>query len=145
MAQNTPTQVADRYGKARKRRTDLWVGGTAAGLLVAAGIAFLATGGMPTGASSIEFRDIAHTIEDSGTLTSLTFEVTAPAGSEVVCEVEALNKTYAVVGVKLVELPAADERTRVITEEIRTHNLATSVTVKHCWVQPEVSTESSNS
>lgn len=139
MAQNTPTQVADRYGKTRKRRIDVWVGSIGAGVLVLGGVAFLALGGMPTAESSIEFRDIAHNIDESETLATLTFEVTAPTESAVVCEIEALNPTYAVVGSKYVELPRADVRTRIITDELRTHNLATTITVKHCWVQPDAS------
>lgn len=136
MAQNTPTQLPDRYGKKVNRRIDVIIGSTLAGLMVAGGIVFLATGGLPTEESSLEYRDIAHAIDDGDTRVSITFEVTAPAGNDLLCEVEALNKTYAVVGSRLIELPAIDQRTQTVTAEVRTHNRATTGTVKHCWVQP---------
>lgn len=134
VAHSTPTPVADRYGKTRTRRIDKWVGGSLAGLLIAGGIAFLAFGGLPTDETTLEFRDIAHGIDDNGTDAWLTFEVTAARQAEVVCEITALNPTYATVGARIIEFPQSDQRTRVFTEELRTHNLATSVTVKHCWV-----------
>ncbi|MDA3147689.1 DUF4307 domain-containing protein [Leucobacter sp. UCMA 4100] len=136
MVHNAPPQVSDRYGKTRKKRLDLWIGGVFAGVLVLAGIAFLAFGGLPTSDTSIEFRDIAHTLDDSDTKASLTFEVTAPVQHEVVCQVEALNPSYAVVGSQLVELPRSDERTRIMVQEVRTHNRPTTITVKDCWIQP---------
>lgn len=137
VAEHSVAPAVDRYGTSRNRRLDKWIGGTLTGALILGGIAFLAFGGLPTAESSIEFRDIAHRIDDSDTLVSLTFEVTAPAEREVVCEIEALNPSYAVVGMRLIELPAIDQRTRTVTEEIRTHNRATTATVKECWVQPE--------
>ena len=137
VAENTPSTVSDRYGRTRNRKRDKIIGVTAAGILIAGGIAFLATGGMPTAESSIEFRDIAHQIDDNESLVTLTFEVTGPAERELVCEIEALNTSYAVVGMRLIEIPVADQRTRLLTEDIRTHNRATAVTVKDCWVQPE--------
>lgn len=136
VVQNASPQTADRYGKTRKKRLDLWIGSIFAGLLVLGGIAFLAFGGLPTNETSIEFRDIAHNIDDSDTRASLTFEVTAPVQHEVVCQVEALNPSYAVVGSRLVELPKSDDRTRSVTQEVRTHNRATTITVKDCWIQP---------
>lgn len=137
VVQNASPQLNDRYGTQRNRKRDVWIGGTFAGVLVLGGIVFLATGGMPTQNSTIEFNDIAHTIDDSGTETTLTFEVNVAPERTAVCQLEALNTSYAVVGSLLVELPPSDQRTRVFTEEIRTHSLATSVTVNNCWVQPQ--------
>mgnify|MGYP005805147003 CR=1 FL=1 len=133
VADESLTQVTDRYSTTKNRKRDIWIGSTFAALLVLGGILFLALGGMPTSSTSIEFRDIGHSIDDD-TRVQLTFEVTSPPDTELVCELQALNPTYAVVGSKFVELPASADRTRVLSEELRTHNRATTVTVQHCWI-----------
>lgn len=133
--EQTTRTLEDRYGTGRKKRIDKRVGIGFASALIVGGIAFLAFGGMPTSESAIEFRDIAHSIEDDDIHVSITFEVTAPVGSSVACAVEALNPSYAVVGYKLVELPPSDQLIRGVTEELVTTNRATTVTVDYCWVR----------
>lgn len=133
MAQQT---VAERYGTTRRRRVDKIIGGAVAGLMVLGGILFLVFGGLPTSETAIEFRDIAHSIaEDNNSHVTITYEVTAAPGSEVTCVLTALNPSFATVGYKVVSLEASDDRTRRFTEELRTTNLATSVTVKDCWIE----------
>lgn len=133
--EQTVRTLDDRYGTRRNRRADKRVGIGLASALVAAGIAFLAFDGMPTAESAIEFQDIAHRIEDDNIHASLTFELTAPIGSNVSCEIQALNPSFAIVGYRLLELPPSDKLTRGVTEKLVTTNLATTVTVSHCWVE----------
>lgn len=136
-AERTASQaLEDRYGTRKNRRKDRWVGWIVAALAVAGGILFLATGGLPSGSTAIEVRDLAHEIVDDRNV-SLTYELTAPAEARIGCAIEALNSSYAVVGWKVLELPVAEERTRVFTEELVTTNRATTVTAKQCWVIPE--------
>ena len=135
-AEAQAASLEDRYGTGRSRRLDKRIGYVAGGLLVAGGIAFLAFSGW-NDSSKLEFRDLAHSMPDDRTVT-VTFEVTAPPETPVLCAVEALNVSYATVGWKITELPASSERTRTVTESLVTTNPATTGTVNHCWI-PEQS------
>lgn len=110
--------------------------------MVLAGILFLVFDGLPTSESAIEFRDIAHVIDEDAATAQITYEVTAAPGNEIVCAVTALNRSFATVGYKLVVHPASEQRTRQFNEEVRTTNPATTVTLKACWIQPEGDTSS---
>lgn len=129
--------VAERYGTNRRRRIDKILGWIVGGAMVLGGILFLIFDGLPTGETTIEFRDLAHVIDEEAGTARLTYEVTAAAGSEVVCAITALNQSFATVGYSLVALPVSEQRTRQFVEEVRTINPATAITVKECWIQPE--------
>lgn len=123
--------LEDRYGEGRTRGIDRRFGYIAGGLLVLGGIVFLLFSGWNT-SSPLEFRDIAHSMPDERTV-DVTFEVTAPPNTRVLCAVEALNTSFATVGWSIVELPASSERTRTITESLIITNEATTGQVNHCW------------
>lgn len=133
MAKQQTTVLEERYGTRSASRRNRIIGIVVAALAIAGGILFLATGGLPSGDRTIEARDIAHqiTAEDRA---SITFEVTGPSEAPIACAIEAMNRSYAVVGWKVLELPLSEQRTRSFTEELVTTNRATTVTVRECWV-----------
>lgn len=124
----------ERYGRTRASSRSRRVFG-----IVVAGIFALVLSGwvvwaaLDADSANIEFRDVAHEIVDDS-LVSVTWQVTAEPGSEVSCAVEALNEGFSVVGWKIVHLEPSTERTRVLTEELRTTELAVSGLIYRCWL-----------
>ena len=124
----------ERYGRsaARSRRGRAFaflVGAVVALVLVA----WLIWAGLQGEAAKIEYRDISHTIV-SDSLVVVTFEVTAEANSDVSCAVEALNEGFSVVGLKKIDLPPSAQRSRTVTQEVRTTERAVSGLIYRCWL-----------
>lgn len=124
--------LEDRYGTGRKRRFDRTFAWATAGLLVLAGVGFLAFSGWQT-ANQVSAQDIGYTKTGELTL-DMKFEVTAPAQTPVACAIEALNTSKATVGWTVIELPVTDQRTYVVTTPLHTTTPATAVTAKECWI-----------
>ena len=55
-------------------------------------------------------------------------------GTTASCALEALNEKYAVIGWKIVELPASSERTRSFTDVVRTSEPAVTGLIYRCWL-----------
>lgn len=123
-----------RYGRgqdAGRRNRIIAIVAGALGLLVVA--AWVVWGGLLGPDASLESRDLGFEIVDDS-LVRVEFEVTADAGAEVGCAVQALNESFTVVGWKVIELPASEQRTRSFTEEVRTTELAVSGLIYRCWL-----------
>lgn len=124
----------ERYGRTRTTSRSRRL----LGIVVAAAFA-LTLGGWVVWAAldgetaNIEFRDVAHKIIDDSHV-SVTWQVTTEPGRAVSCAVEALNEGFSVVGWKVVDLPPSTQRTRVLTEELRTTELAVSGLIYRCWL-----------
>lgn len=125
-------RLEDRYGTGRSRRFDRRFAWGAAGLLVAAGIAFLVFSGWQN-QNRVSVQDIGYT-KDNDLVLNVKFEVSAPANTPVACAVEALNKAKATVGWKIVELPITDALTHTVTTRLVTTNPATAATARACWI-----------
>lgn len=128
--------LEDRYGNKKRNRINKIAGISFASLMLLIGLSFLVFGGMPSASKEIEFRDIAMQIHDDE-LVDITFEVTTSGNKDMVCALDALSPSYATVGLKLVDIPASTDRTRIFEESVATIYKATTVTVRHCWF-PEV-------
>lgn len=124
--------LEDRYGRGRRSRFDRRFAWTAAGLLVAAGIAFFAFSGWQQ-ANRVSFQDIGFT-RQGDTSVDMKFQVTTEANTPVACAVEALNSSKATVGWKVVELPVTEQQSHTVTARVVTTNPVTAVSVRECWV-----------
>lgn len=130
----SPTDLDARYGRTRssKRRTR-WV-------VICAGLAFAAVftlwlvwGGLLGAPAQLEANDTAHTIVSDSEV-SVSWELTVPPGTATKCAVQALNSTFGIVGWKIVDVPASAQRTRDLTETLRTTELAVSGLIYRCWL-----------
>jgi len=123
-----------RYGRGirdGRRQRVLAIVAAAVGLAVV--VAWVVWGGLLGEDAALEFRDIGHQIVDDS-LVRVDFEVTADAGAEVGCAVQALNEGFTVVGWKVIELPGSDQRTRRLSEDVRTTELAVTGLIYRCWL-----------
>ena len=108
--------------------------------MIGAAIAFaivfalwLVWGGLLGAPAQLEANDKAHTIVSDSEV-SVTWEFTVPPGTPAKCAVQALNSTFGVVGWKIVDVPASTQRTRDLTESVRTTELAVSGLIYRCWL-----------
>jgi len=127
------TALDVRYGNTRRRRlrtrTVAIVAG--AGVLLAA-IAWVLWVGLFGANASIETQDVGYTVVDSHAI-DIRSQVSADPGTRVSCSIQALNEKFAIVGWKVVTLPAVTERNRVFTERVRTSEPAVSGLIGSCW------------
>lgn len=133
--ETTPDSIDERYGRGRQRGIDKRVGWILAGVALLSGAAVLLFGGWQQ-TSQVEFRDLSYSVEsDRGV--SVSFEVTAPAGAELACTLEALSPSFATVGWKVLELDPSADRTRRFTETLVTTSPATTGIVRSCWIRED--------
>lgn len=125
----TSRQLDERYGRTGRGRLPWIIGGA---LAVAVIVAF----GWMTVASSmntVDADDLGFEVIDEHSV-SLRFQVTAPAGADVMCAVEAQDEEFGVVGWKIVEIPASESHSQALTVSIPTVATATTSLVNTCWV-----------
>jgi len=108
------------------------LGALAAGILLVF-VAWVIWATFDGGGTSLEVKDTAHAVVDEHTV-DVTFEVSVAAGNTVFCAVQALNEQFAIVGWKVVEIPASESYTRSITERLRTAQPATTGLINRCWL-----------
>lgn len=123
-----------RYGRGkRSRRVEkrvLWALGGFIVVIFAAWVVLVAFDGDN---ASLETRDVAHTIVDEHAV-EVSFSLNVAPGTETVCAVQALNEAHAIVGWKIVEVPASTERNRVITEVVKTSEQSNTGLISRCWL-----------
>ena len=130
MAENPTTARAAvldaRYGRAsnRKRRDRLLVV-VAATLIAAVFTVWVVRSGLDNGQGNLGTQDIGHKIVDDSTV---------PTGTPVSCALQAQNDAHAIVGWKIVELPASADHSRRYTETVRTSQRAVTGLIYRCWL-----------
>lgn len=126
--------IAERYGRStRARRTDrrllTILGGTIAAVLVA----WVAWAGLDSAGANLETAERGYTIVDDGAI-DVRFAVSVPAGTPTRCVVQALNEQFAIIGWKVIDLPAADTHTTAHQERVRTTQRANTGLIYRCWL-----------
>lgn len=114
-------------GRTRRVRLTWWLGAAAFVVVFAAWLVW--AGGSP---NPVDARDTAHTVLDEHAV-SVSFEVSMPPGQAASCALQAMNESFAIVGWKVVEIPASTERTRAFTERVRTTELSVTGLIYRCW------------
>ena len=127
------TALDDRYGRTPRRIRSRWLAIIVGALVLVVVAAWVLWVGLLSAPASIETQDIGATIIDASTV-ELREGVTVDPGTRVTCSFQALDGDFAIVGWKVVELPAAAERSRVITERLRTSAPAVSGLIGSCWL-----------
>jgi uncharacterized protein (DUF58 family) len=127
----TAQMLDDRYGRGARRGARFWrvftILGVAGAVAVAAWFAFSAAG------TTAEASTTGFELVDEHTVT-VSFQVSAPAGTPVACILEAQDEEHGVVGWKVVEYAASDDHTRAFQEAMPVTAEATTGFVNNCWV-----------
>ena len=124
----------DRYGRTRGRRIrGRWLAIIVAAVVAVVVVVWVLWVGLFGTTASIETQDIGATIIDSSHV-DLREQVSVNPGTRVTCSFQALDADFAIVGWKVVELPAVSERNRVFTEQLRTSAPAVSGLIGSCWL-----------
>ena len=140
-AQSAPadTSLANRYG-AKKRTLPRRTKRAIVAAALAVGIGFMAWVSTSASLSGVTFTDIGYRTVDA-TLAEVDFQVTREPGTAVKCAVKALDSKFAVVGWKVVDIPAAGaegtaDGGRTVPQRValRTESLSVSGVVDNCWV-----------
>ncbi|MBX3194712.1 MAG: DUF4307 domain-containing protein [Microbacteriaceae bacterium] len=134
MSQAPAPRLESRYGRTPVRRglARLLAVAAGAGVLVVA-IAWAIWVGLLGPAASLESRTTGYVVVDDSTV-EVRYEVTVDAGRTVSCAVQALNSSFETVGWRIVELPASEQRTRSLTEVLRTTEPAVTGLIYRCWL-----------
>ncbi len=128
---NSP--LDERYGRTKRstrrfRAIGIVTGAVAALVL----IGWLVWAGLDGSSATLEARDTGHTVVNDSTV-SISWSLTVEPGTTTRCAVEALNQSFGIVGWKVIDVPASTARTRVLTESVRTTELAVTGLIYRCW------------
>lgn len=131
---NAGAALDARYGRSpqAKRNNRLLIIAVAVAF-VAVFTAWLVWGGLLEAPAKFEAKDTGYELIDSSTVT-VRWQFNVPENTDARCAVQALNSTFAIVGWKVVDVPASDLRNRELTETIRTSEQAVSGLIYRCWL-----------
>ncbi len=130
----TQDAIAQRYGRTRgDRRRRLVFGGVVLGAVLLVVGAWVIWVGLFSPTASLQTRDLGYVTNEDATV-DIRFEVTTEPGTPVSCALQALNEQFAIVGWKIVELPAIDERTRQYDVAVRVAEPAVTGLIYRCWL-----------
>lgn len=131
----TPSsRLDDRYGRTprdgRRVRTISIVSAIA---FVAVFAAWVVWGGLSGTNASLEVRELGY-LDVTESSVAVQWEVTVEPGTEVTCALQALNGSFGIVGWRIVELGASEQRTRQFTESLRTSERPVTGLPYRCWL-----------
>ena len=125
----TAQELDDRYGRTRRRRLP-WIIGIVLAVVV---VGYFSWSTITQSMNSVDADDLGFEVSDQYSV-EVRFQVSGVAGKDIACAIEALDEEFGVVGWKVVEIPASEEHSRAITEQVKTVAEATTGLVNSCWV-----------
>lgn len=133
-ASATSTHLDARYGRSpkAKRNNRIIVIGAAVGFVVVF-TAWLVWGGLLEAPAQFEAKDTGYDIIDE-TAVEVRWQFNVPENTDARCAVQALNSTFAIIGWKVVDVPASDQRNRDLSTTVRTTEQAVSGLIYRCWL-----------
>lgn len=102
-------------------------------LIIAALAWFIWAKPINTGAQ-VSWRDTGYTITEPASEIVAAWELTVEPGTGATCAVYAMNQAFAIVGWKVIDIPASDTRIRQFSEAIRTTEPPVTGLVYRCWL-----------
>ncbi|MEH6780545.1 MAG: DUF4307 domain-containing protein [Rhodoglobus sp.] len=128
------TDLDARYGRSPKAKRNNRVAVIAAAVgFVAVFAAWLVWGGLLEAPAQFEAKDTGYEIIDD-TAVEVRWQFNVPENTDARCAVQALNSTFAIIGWKVVDVPASDQRNRDLSTTVRTTEQAVSGLIYRCWL-----------
>jgi hypothetical protein len=129
----TQAMLDERYGRTRAKTSRIR-SSVLAGVVIAVIVGVIAWMSFGNQSNAVNAAATSYKVVDA-TSTTVTFQLTAPAGSRVACVLEADDTDHGIVGWRVIEYPASSEgHNRTLTEQIPTVGRATTGLVNSCWV-----------
>lgn len=128
------TALDDRYGRTpTRRRVGRIIAVLAAIAVVVVMVLWVVWAGLFQPGASIETDSTRFAAADDRTAT-ITGEVSVDPGKALSCAFAAQDEKQAIVGWKVVALPPSADRTRTITQTVRTVAQAQAGLIYACWL-----------
>jgi hypothetical protein len=131
---STQQRLDERYGRTagaeRRTRTGMIIAGVVFAIVFTAWVVW---GGLSGTNAELETRELGYA-NVTDTSIDVRWEVSTTPGTEVSCAIQALNESFGIVGWRIVDLPASSERTRVLTETLRTAERPVTGLPYRCWL-----------
>jgi hypothetical protein len=126
--------LAARYGQTRAHgRRNRFIGLVTAAVFAVVLVGWVVWAGLDNSGAQLEAKDTGHTVIDEHSV-SIDFLLTVPVGSTASCALQAQSAKFAIVGWKVVDIPASDKATRGITEQVRTTEQSVTGLIYRCWL-----------
>lgn len=122
--------LQQRYGLGSSRKRDRILAVSVAAVAIASFLVW-AIWFTIDDANKISTRDVGFTVIDEFS-TEVVFEVSRNPGQAVVCDVQVLSQSYAVVGFKTLAVEPSASRSTVISTMVNTTELGTTGLVDSC-------------
>lgn len=133
---STDSNLGDRYGRQANgnaaRRFRLLITALVVVVIAAWVTWILLTDQLGLG-PKVAWTDTGHSIVSASEV-RVDFAVDATPGREVACALQAQDKTFTIVGWKVVVLPPSSERIRTLSDTVTTMGQATTGLVAQCWL-----------
>lgn len=81
----------------------------------------------------LDSDDVGYRVQ-SDRLTVVRSQVSVDPGTTAACAVQVLDKSFTIVGWKVVTVPASDQRTRTIQTEVKTSSRGVTGLINKCWI-----------
>lgn len=128
-----PSAIASRYGRRSTKRRDRVILASLGVFAVAVALVWVIWAAFDSPASSLETADRGYTVVDEHSV-EVRYSLTVPPGTETLCVVQALDNNHGVIGWKTVEVPASQQWTRGLSENVKTTERANTGLIYRCWL-----------
>jgi hypothetical protein len=124
----------DRYGRspARRRRSLVLAVIVAVIIAVTFGV-WVIWAGPGQDDHGLDSEDVGYRVE-SNEMTLVHSQVSADPGTKVDCAVQVLDRSFSIVGWKIVSIPASTQNTTSIDTQVRTSARGVTGLINKCWV-----------
>lgn len=134
LADQERTDLAARYGQTKERSTRQRIlAWSVAIAFVLVFVAWVIWATFDNSNAAFQARDTGHKVIDE-TTTRISFEVSMAPGSTASCALQVQNEQHAIVGWKVVDIPASDKYTQSFTETLRSTELGVTGLIYDCWL-----------
>ena len=123
-----------RYGRTRSsRRRTLTIAVIVGGIVAVVVVAWVVWVGLLSPAGEVTTEDTGHRVT-SDTTVDVSFELTVEPGTATKCAAQALNAGFSVVGWRIIDVAASDERVRALTTTVNTTERGVTGLIYRCWL-----------
>jgi hypothetical protein len=123
-----------RYGRSTgKRLRDRWIAITVAVAVAIVIGAWVIWAGLDLASGGLDSSDIGHKVLNDRSV-RVSYQVSMPPGSTASCALEVENEAHAIVGWKIVDIPASTSTTRAFTDVVRSSELGVTGLIYRCWL-----------